>query len=267
MMKAMIFAAGMGTRLKPLTDSMPKALVKVEGEPLLWHVLMRLHKAGFDDFVINVHHFSDQVISYLKENGNFGLNVAISDESDLLRDTGGGIRHARKLLEGGDRFLIHNVDIFSNLDIPAFVSEARHNSLSTVLVSKRETQRYFLFDSEMMLKGWTNIATGQAKSPYPSLNPSDCRKFAFAGIHLVSTKVFDAFNVIDSNPSQFPLYDETGKVIDTSLTPLGDKFSIVDFYLRAAAAYPIFGSAPEGLRLVDVGKAASLEQVRSEGFV
>ena len=113
-MRALVFAAGLGTRLKPLTDTMPKALVPVGGKPLLCHVISRLKDAGIDDVVVNVHHFADQIINYLKEQDNFGIKISVSDERDLLRETGGGIRHARRFLEGGP-FLVHNVDILSDL--------------------------------------------------------------------------------------------------------------------------------------------------------
>ena len=121
-MKAMIFAAGLGTRLRPLTDTMPKALVPVGGEPLLYHVATKLKGAGFDDLVINIHHFPDMIREYVHLQGDFGIKVYFSDESDLLRETGGGIRHARPFLEGGN-FLVHNVDILSDLDLRWFISQ------------------------------------------------------------------------------------------------------------------------------------------------
>ena len=142
-MKAMIFAAGLGTRLKPLTDSIPKALAPVAGHTLLYHVLMRLRDSGIDEFVINVHHFADKVIDYVHSTPELAaMNIKFSDERDLLRNTGGGIRYARPLLDG-DHFLIHNVDIISDLDIDWFESEIRPDAMSTLLVSQRKTQRYF----------------------------------------------------------------------------------------------------------------------------
>ena len=119
-MQAMIFAAGLGTRLKPLTDSMPKALVRVGGEPLLKRVIFRLKDAGFNSIVINVHHFAGQIIDYLKENNNFGLDIKISDESSGLLETGGGIKKAIPLFNSNDQILIHNVDILSNVDLKKF---------------------------------------------------------------------------------------------------------------------------------------------------
>ena len=161
-MKALIFAAGLGTRLKPLTDTMPKALVPVGGKPLLEHVASKLIAAGYDQLVINVHHFADQIRAYVAERGGWGVDVQFSDETDLLRETGGGIRHAAPLLAGDEPFLVHNVDILSNLDLAWFRAQHREGDLATILVSERETQRYFLFDDEGRLVGWTNIATGEA---------------------------------------------------------------------------------------------------------
>jgi len=235
-MKAMIFAAGLGTRLKPITDTLPKALVPVCGEPLLRHVILRLKEAGIDDFVVNVHHFAGQIIAYLSEN-DLGVNVKVSDESGLLLETGGGILHARDLLMSPDgRFLVHNVDILSDLDIPAFLDAWRPGALATLLVSYRKTQRYLLFDDDMRLVGWTNVSTGEVRSPYPGINPSDFRMLAFSGIHQMSDGIFD---VMESEG-------------------MGGRFPIMDFYLRVCDRYPIYGFEPASLNLVDVGKLDTL---------
>ena len=232
----MIFAAGLGTRLKPITDTMPKALVPVCGQPLLYHVITKLVAAGYDDLVVNVHHFPDQIIHYLHSH-DFGVRIAVSDERDFLRETGGGIRYAAPLL-GSEPFLVHNVDIVSNLDLQWMREQHREGALATLVVSERKTQRYFLFDEDNRLKGWTNIATGEVRSPYPDIDPDRCRKFAFAGIHLMSPAIFDAF-------------DQYG---------FGDRFSIVDFYLRACADYPIYAAVPPDFTLVDVGKKETLSE-------
>ena len=258
-MKAMVFAAGLGTRLKPITDSIPKALVPVCGEPLLYHVLCKLRDAGYDDIVVNVHHFAGQIKDYLATH-DFGVTISVSDESDLLRDTGGGIKHARRLLEPGrgrdpeglspnlsprralpltaksEPFLVHNVDILSDLDLRWFRDQWRQGALATLLVSERKTQRYLLFDDDMRLVGWTNIATGEVRTPYNDLDPSRCRRYAFAGIHNISPKIFDVFDA-DGWP---------------------ERFSIMDFYLGVCALYPIYGVVPEQLTIVDVGKIESL---------
>ena len=284
-MKAMIFAAGLGTRLKPITDTMPKALVPVCGQPLLYHVITKLVAAGYDDLVVNVHHFPDQIIHYLHSH-DFGARIAVSDERDFLRETGGGIRFAKHLLtdfstqpaaslemterdsfaslemtEGdsfaslemterdsfaslgmtNEPFLVHNVDIVSNLDLNWLREQHREGALVTLVASERKTQRYFLFDEDNRLKGWTNIATGEVRSPFPDIDPDRCRKLAFAGIHLMSPAIFDAF-------------DRYG---------FGDRFSIVDFYLRACADYPIYAAVPPDFQLVDVGKFDALPEAEA----
>ena len=235
-MKAMIFAAGLGTRLKPITDTMPKALVPVCGRPLLYHTIMRLKSAGYDDIVINVHHFADKIREYLASN-DFGVHVSISDETAQLLETGGGIRHARPLLEDApEPFLVHNVDIVSNVDIPALRTPS--DALATLLVSQRKTRRYLLFDEGMRLVGWTDKATGEVRSPYPDLDPAACREYAFAGIHNISPDIF--------------------KVFDSVNVP--DRFPIIDFYLKVCADYPIIGHLQEDLTLVDVGKIDTLPE-------
>ena len=241
-MKAMIFAAGLGTRLQPLTDTLPKALVPVAGKPLLYHVVSKLKEAGISDFVINVHHFADSIIGYTHEQNGFGVKVSFSDERDLLRETGGGIKFARPLLEGG-HFLVHNVDIISDLDVVWFISQTRPDAMSSILVSDRKTQRYFLFDDDMRLVGWTNLATGEVKSPYGDIDPGKFRKYAFAGIHCISDGIFKVF-------------DEDG---------WGDRFSITDFYIQECAKHPIYGIVPKELRLIDVGKFETLSE--AEEFV
>lgn len=236
-MKAMIFAAGLGTRLKPLTDTMPKALVPVDGVPLLKIVATRLLEAGIGSLVINTHHFAEQIARYVSQEKGFGAEVHLSPEPGQLLETGGGILHARPFLEGAP-FLAHNVDILSNLDIPAFLAQARPDALATLVVSERETSRYLLFDPDLRLVGWTDLRTGEVRSPYPDLDPARCRKLAFAGIHLLGERIFE---VMDGYGFQ-------------------GRFSIIDFYLRAAAEHPIYGYVPEGFRMLDVGKLDSLEQ-------
>ena len=255
MMQAMIFAAGLGTRLKPLTDTMPKALVSVGGEPLLKRVIHNLSVAGVDRIVVNVHHFAQQIIDYLTENDNFGLDIRISDESAGLLETGGGIKHAAQLFATDAPILIHNVDILSNVDLRRFYQRAggllkadasvyAPTDVSTptsadapdalLLVSERKTQRYLLFDDTMRLVGWTNIATGEVKSPYPDLDPKACRMYAFAGIHALSPRMLPLMQ-------QFP-----------------DRFSIIDFYLQTCATHRIEGFAKDNLLLMDIGKLDTL---------
>ena len=234
-MQAMIFAAGLGTRLKPITDHKPKALVEVGGESLLKRVITRLSEAGADRLVVNVHHFADQIIRYLTENKNFGLDIRISDESDKLLDTGGGLRKAAPLFKNDEPILIHNVDILSNVDLQKFYRESVDNA-ATLLVSERETKRYLLFDDDMRLVGWTNIETGEVRSPDAALDVARCRKFAFAGIHTFSPALFRVMN-------NWPA-----------------KFSIIDLYLNTVSQAPIYGYLQPDLRLIDVGKTVTLNE-------
>ncbi len=237
MMQAMIFAAGLGTRLKPLTDRIPKALVRVGGEPLLKRVIFQLKDAGFTRIVVNVHHFSNQIIDYLRDNDNFGMDIRISDESDKLLETGGGIKKAWPLFDQKKPVLIHNVDILSNVDLKKFYQmEAETPLAARLLVSVRKTKRYLLFDDTMRLVGWTNIETGEVKSPYKDLDPKQYKMYAFSGIHMVA-------------PSLFPLMEEEP-----------DKFPIMDFYLRHCDKVRIEGYVKNDLKLMDVGKQETLKE-------
>lgn len=222
-----------------MTDTMPKALVPVGGVPMLRHIIDKLATFGYDDFVVNVHHFPDQIIDYLKTpevSGVPGRKIAVSDERDLLRETGGGVRFARPLLEGSGGFLVHNVDILSDVNLAGFRAQVRPEAVSTILVSERKTQRYCLFDDDLRLVGWTNIATGEVRSPYGQIDPSRYRMLAFAGIHYMSDSIFAAF--------------DNEKV--------GDRFSIIDFYISVCDRYPVYGVCPGDVRLLDIGKIDSL---------
>ncbi len=238
--RAMIFAAGLGTRLKPLTDTMPKALVPVCGKPLLQYQLEKLMAAGFTDIVINVHHFADMIEEWCQQNP-MRCRILFSDEREKLLETGGGIKHAAPLLcDAQDGFLIHNVDILSNVDLSAF-KDAGRGRAATLLVSERETQRYLLFDDDMRLVGWTNVTTGEVRSPYENLNPKNYHKFAFAGVHYM-------------NPRLFKYFDR-----------FADKFGIIDFYLSVCKDEPIYGYVQPDLRILDVGKLDTLKA--AEEFV
>ena len=238
----MIFAAGLGTRLKPLTDRMPKALVCVGGEPLLKRVILQLRDAGFTRIVVNVHHFSNQIIDYLQTSGNFGMDILISDETDKLLETGGGIKKAWPLFNPDEPVLIHNVDILSNVDLRKFYwMKTLETSAARLLVSDRKTKRYLLFDDTMRLVGWTNVETGEVKSPYKDLDPKQCRMYAFSGIHMMAS---DLFSLMDDEP---------------------DKFPIMDFYLRHCDKVRIEGYVKNDLLLMDVGKQETLRE--AEEFI
>lgn len=191
-MKALIFAAGLGTRLRPLTDNRPKALVEVAGRPMLEHVIRHLISYGFTDIVVNIHHFGQQIVDFLRDNGNFGVNIKVSDERGELLDTGGGILKARPLLDDGEPFLVHNADIMTDLNLADFYNYHLHHSAdASVLVAERTTSRYFVFDSSRRLQGWENVTTGETRPE--GFVPSACQlQLAFGGVHVISPTVFDA---------------------------------------------------------------------------
>ena len=241
-MKALVFAAGLGTRLRPITDNMPKALVPVAGVPMLERVIKKLSAQGCDSFVVNVHHFASQIEDFLRDNGNFGLPIAISEELAEPLETGGGIKHAEPLLHSEEsRFLVHNADILSTLEIGWFIGQDNPGTLATLLVRDAPADRCLLFDDDMRLTGWTNVKTGEVKSPYlPDYDPSAYHKFSFCGIHIISEDVFPA---MASWPS---------------------KFGIIDFYLSMAALRPIKGVvAPADMRLVDIGSPEGLRKAEA----
>ena len=238
-MNAFIFAAGLGTRLKPLTDTMPKALVPVAGKPLLAHVVEKLKAAGCKKIVINIHHFGEMIIDYVKENNSFGIDIVFSDEREMLLETGGAIKHAVNLL-GDEPFLIHNVDIMSNVDLKALWSEhINSGSAATLLVSKRNSSRALLFNKESNLTAWTNKNTGEVKTPYENIEIACLEEFAFSGIHVFSPQLFKYFG-------EYP-----------------EKFSIIDFYLNTCKAEKIKAFTQDGLQLLDVGKLDSLEKANA----
>ena len=227
--KAMILAAGLGTRLRPLTNSIPKALVRVNGQTLLEGAIRHLADSGVTEIIINVHHFADQVIQFLSQHHNFGLDLYISDERDQLLDTGGGLKNASWFFEGGKPFIVRNVDIVSDLDFHAMMEQhLKSRTLATLAVRNRQTSRYFLFDPELRLCGWTNLKTGEKiLSEETKMNPE---MLAFSGIQIL-------------NPEIFSLITETGK------------FSLTDLYLRLAKEHLIKGFIDDGSVWRDVGKS------------
>ncbi len=235
-MKAMIFAAGLGTRLKPLTDHMPKALVPIAGKPMLEHVIEKLKAAGFNEIVVNVHHFAEQIIEFLKAKENFGITIHISDETDCLLDTGGGIKKASSFFD--EPFLVHNVDILSNTDLKALYNYhlQSHND-ATLLISPRKTVRYLLFDETKQLCGWINKDTMQTKPEGFVYRPELQKEYAFSGIHVISPTLFKYMG------------DEWN-----------GKFSIMDFYLQTCQKAILGGYPQEALQLIDIGKPDTLKK-------
>ncbi len=297
-MKAMIFAAGLGTRLKPLTDTMPKALVPVGGQPLLGLLISKLKDTGYDDIVINVHHFADMVEEYVRSLDSNGLTISFSDERDLLRDTGGGLLHARKLLEGSGHFLIHNVDIVSNADlhpgtftakVPAiqcpetFPTEAAADPLVCLAVSERKATRYLLFSPEMRLVGRVNYKTGYVDSPFvpggraelDSPQVKNCPQLqnaiplGFSGIHYVSDRIFPLLEEYASDNKtgglqiRRNLWGTRNSWVAPNFRVAPEVFSITDFYLSICADQCIMGVIPENFRVVDAGKMEALKDAEA----
>ena len=230
-MRAMIFAAGLGTRLYPLTLDKPKALVEIAGKTLLQMAIEKVSQTGYHDLVINIHHFGDQIIEYLEKKNNFGLNITISDERDQLLDTGGGILNASNCLDGDEAFLVYNVDVLSNIDLQLFRKyHLEQGGLATLAVRERSTARYLAFDDGMQLSGWRNIKTGDE---IVSRNMKNCSLLAFSGIQLIETAIFK-------------LITETGS------------FPLIPLYLRLAAKHRIMGYNDESSLWMDLGKPSQI---------
>ncbi len=227
-MKAMILAAGLGTRLKPFTDFHPKALFVAEGRTLLEHAILHLKTAGITEVIVNVHHFASQITWFLEKHDNFGLEIAISDETGALLETGGGLKQAGWFFNNCDAAIVRNVDILSDLDLRR-MADAHHGSraIATLAVKERNTARYFLFNHEMQLCGWENRKTGERTL---ARDEGRMKPMAFSGIQVIS-------------PDIFPLITEEGR------------FSLTSLYLRLAGQHRIMGYADQGLVWEDVGKA------------
>jgi NDP-sugar pyrophosphorylase family protein len=235
-MQAMLFAAGLGTRLKDETADKPKALVDVGGKPLLQHAIEKLSDEGASRIVVNVHHFAPQVINFINSK-DWGVPVLISDESNKLLETGGGLKFASHLFTPNEPILIYNVDILSNINLQDVISAHKQsNAIATLVVRQRETQRYFKFDSEHNLVGWINKKTSETKVSRPG-NFEKATEMAFSGIHIVEPQIFD-------------------------FMPAEDRFSIVQVYLELAKTKSIKGYFDNSELWMDVGKPAQLEEAR-----
>ena len=233
----MIFAAGKGTRLQPLTDKTPKALIEVHKTPLLEHVINHLIKTGVTDIIINVHYLADQIIKFLHANKNFGINIQISDESDLLLDTGGGLFKASHFFDKNEDFIVYNVDILSDINLDDMLSYHINNkSLATLAVRKRETNRYFLFNKNLQLCGWKNIQNGYLIKTVE--RDKDLTPLAFSGIHIINSKIFD-------------LIQETGV------------FSMTSAYLQLAPKQKITAYRHDTSQWFDIGKIETLNKAEA----
>ena len=238
-MKAMIFAAGLGTRLKPFTTEHPKALVPVGGVPMLQRVILKLRDEGFESIIINVHHFAEQIKAFLKQNNNFGVDIEISDETDLLLDTGGGILKARPFLDCGEPVLLCNADILTDVSFSEIYDAHVHSGAdATLLASERQTSRYLCFDRQnYRLEGWVNISTGETRPDSFMLNEESI-KLAFGGVHVISSAVFPLLAAYSDNP----------------------KFSITSFYVDNCSELVIKPYTPANkFHWFDVGKPETLD--------
>jgi MurNAc alpha-1-phosphate uridylyltransferase len=235
-MKALLLSAGLGTRLKPFTDKHPKALAPVHGRSLLEWNIRNLQRFGIYDIVVNVHHFANQIIDVLDKENGFGSRFEISDESDAVLETGGGLKKAAPLFKQEQNLLVMNVDMLTNADIGKMITYHEHNnSLATLAVQQRTSSRYFLFDENMRLKGWENIQTGERK---PATITGNLKSYAFSGIQILSTDIF------------------------TKIEQEG-KFSLVDVYLDLCITEHITGLDHTGDLLLDVGKPDSIAQAET----
>lgn len=232
----MILAAGLGTRLKPITDSRPKALVEVEGVPMLERIMLTLKRQGFTEIVVNVHHFADMIKDFIASK-DFGVEVKISDEKDLLLDTGGGIVRAASLLFGDndEPVLVHNVDILSNADLHAFMESS--NKKPALLVSQRESARKLIFDDKMNLRGWHNLSTGEYRPNETELK-SYSKEFAFSGIYTLTIEMAEEMKRLHGE----------------------GPFPVMDYFLNPKRREGIKGIAVQDLKLIDIGKPATLSQ-------
>ena len=242
-MRAMIFVAGLGTRLKPFTENHPKALLPLAGRTLLQWQIERLREAGISEIVVNIHHFGQQIIDYLQQNNGFGCKVQISDERDALLETGGGLLKAAALLGNSEPVLVCNVDILSNIDLPRLMAAHKADDLATVVVSNRETQRYLLFSGEGVLSGWMNRKTGEYRPA--SAATKDLVPMAFSGMQIVSPEFFA----------------ELRKTKEEK----GEKFSLIDTYLSIVTrqAGTVRAYVPQYYRMMDVGKIDQIAEAEA----
>lgn len=229
-MKALLFAAGKGTRLKPFTDHHPKALAEVNGVPLLERNIKYLKEFGIKDFVINIHHFGNQISDFLKKNNNFDCHIEISDEASELLETGGGLIFAKRFLDHGEDFLIMNADILTKINITDFVAyHKKINDFATLAVSDRDSSRKLLFNDDLVLRGWMNVQTGEQR--LAEFNKA-FKPYAFSGVHCINPEIFNKIK-------------------------RKGKFSIMEEYLDLMSIEKIQGFLHDSI-LIDVGRPESI---------
>jgi len=229
----MILAAGLGARLRPLTNDRPKAMVRIQGIPLLEIVIRRLQFFGIREFIINTHHFADQITAFLKDKENFGATIYISHEAKEPLETGGALKKAMPFFADGNPFLLCNTDILTTLDFYQFFKHhQKSKAIATLATRQRATSRYLIFDKKNTLSGWTNIKTGELKMARPVAGRFHLR--AFSGLHVIDPALFQYF----------------GKA---------KRFSIIDTYLAAAEKSIIKCYPNEDSIWLDVGKALAIE--------
>ena len=231
-MKAMIFAAGLGTRFKPWTDKHPKALAIVNGKPLLQHNVEYLQQYGITDVVVNVHHFADQIIEAIRKNNGWGSNITISDETDVVLETGGGLLKAKALL-GNESFLTINVDILTDLNLQRFIqNHVQQRAAISLAVAQRETSRFLLFNEANQLCGWRNLK----------------------GVEVIEKIAVPATHYLQKGYSGIALFENT----IWQQIPFSGKFSLIDVFLHAAPTQKIVGYDHSGDRWIDVGRPESV---------
>ena len=234
-MKAMLFAAGIGSRMKPLTDHRPKALIEVGGVPLLEIAIRRLIHFGFNEVIVNVHHFADQIEEYIhRHRDRWDIHIVTSDERDQLLDTGGGLKKAQWFFDDGKPFLCCNVDIISNIDLQKlYDTHVKGEAIATFAVQQRETSRYMLFDQEEILYGWMNTKTKEVK-------------ISRRGLKRLQMFSFSCFQILD--PSIF------------SLAPQEEVFSMIDLYLKVSAYHKVKAYPHLNDLWLDVGKPEAIPE-------
>lgn len=231
MKKAMIFAAGLGTRLRPYTNDRPKAMVEIQGKPLLEIIICRLREFGYREIIVNVHHYSKMIVDFLAAKKNFGIEITVSDETEQVLETGGGLKKACWFFDDAP-FLVHNVDILTNLDYDKLLEfHKNNNAIATLATRNRPTSRYLLFDDENVLSGWKNIKTGEVRMSRGQ--EAETHPLAFSGIHIIEPKLLQMFT-------------------------RDGKFSIIDTYLEVAKTETLVGFDHTSGLWLDVGKPDAL---------